>query len=133
MGTAKINHYDKLDLIVVTFAGNVLYPEIRDAMDKGYKAAITRYALIDLTAADVSKLTREELNLLSEQSIENGKKRGGCFDLMVVPGIMQYTMATLYTAYCFAKSRNSAQTKLFRDKAEALNWIKINETNAGRP
>ena len=120
----------ELSAAIYTIEGDVDYSEIRDMVTKYYQGDLTKYTIGDYSKANPDKhLTSEQTKLLGFQMGALGKARPNGYDLIVVPGLLQYGIARMYSGYAqiISQDKNKLQTKVFRTKEDAVAFIRENE------
>ena len=120
----------ELDAAIYTVEGDVEYSEICDVINKYYKGPLTKYTIGDYSKANPGKhLTAEETKQLGlqVQTLSNARPNG--FDLLVVPGIVQYGVARVYRAYSEFTGTNTPKLtlKIFKKLEDAVAFIRQNE------
>jgi hypothetical protein len=126
-----IEHNKELNTMIFTIQGDSEYLKIRDAITEYYKnGPLTKYTLWDYTNVTEGKhLSTEESRMIGNHSMSFMHLRPNGFNLIVVPGILQYGLARVYQAFA-EKRENDTQklrTKIFRSKEEAIAFIRQND------
>jgi hypothetical protein len=125
-----VSHDKELDAAIYTIEGDVEYAEVRDAIDRYYKGALTKYTIWDYSKANRGKhLTGDETQKLGIQVSSLGVARPQGFDLLIVPNIVQYGLARMYQAYSeiAKKDTKTLKSKIFRNREDAIAFIRQNE------
>jgi len=105
-----------------------VYTDIHDAIEEYYSGTLTKYTIWDFSNMKKKHLASEDAIKLGQLVNAAGKARKGGFDIIVVPGLVQYGMARIYAAYAAIVERDEQNlcTKIFRNLDEALLWIQKN-------
>jgi len=116
----------ELNATVYTLNKITSYEEMRDGIDRFYEGIFTKYMILDFTDLE-THLSSEEVMKIGQQMSKLGKTRKNSFDLIVVPGLLQYGLGRMYAAYVEDISPEALQTKVFRSFEAAIKWINENE------
>jgi len=124
----KISFYvnKELNSTIFTIEKDAVYANMRDGIEEFYRGEFTKYMLLDFSNHE-KPLSSEEIMLTGQQMMRLGKLRKGGFDLIVVPDLLQYGLGRMYAAYVETLDPAALQTKIFRSKEAAIQWIKDNE------
>jgi hypothetical protein len=123
MGNITVTLNRELDAIIYTLEEGVDYNEIRDMIAEFYKGTLTKYTVWDWTKVQKKHLSSEETTKLGQQVSVAGKARAGGYDLIVVPGLLQYGLARIYAVYA---GTTALKVNIFRKLDDALDWIRKN-------
>ena len=116
----------EMNATVYTLNKITSYEEMRDGIDRFYKGEFTKYMILDFTHLE-THLSSEEVMKIGQQMTRLAKTRNRGFDLIVVPGLLQYGLGRMYAAYVENISPEALQTKVFRSFDAAIKWINENE------
>ena len=127
MSSITISIDKELDITTYTIEEDATYLDIHDAIDDYFKDIPTKYTIWDFSKLK-KHLTSDEVRMLAEQVGTLGKDRKEGGDLIIVPNILQYGLARMYTAYIetVKKSPAAFKTLVFRKKEDAMDWIRQN-------
>jgi hypothetical protein len=129
----KIPHeLDKgLDLALYTIGEDIFYSDLRAAVVDYYNGKLTKYTLWDFSRSNLAGYVsgveaRELASLVTRLGVT---RPAGSVDIIVVASILQYGVARMYTSYADVVRHDSSLLKalVFRDKAQALQWVRDNE------
>lgn len=122
----RISYDKKLDAAVFILEGEISFDEAKNTVLKYYNGPLTKYTLTDISRADPSThLTTSEIKQIGELVSRLGKARPGGVDIMVIPGIIPFSIARIYQAYAdvISSDPDRLTSKIFRTMKEALAFI----------
>ena len=63
MGAPKVTYNHELDLAIYTFGGEIVFDDVFEAIRQYYQGKLTKYTLWDFSAAEVQKISNNELSV----------------------------------------------------------------------
>ena len=126
MATIKVYFDKELDVAEYKVEGTLTYQELHDAIDQYYKGTLTKYTMWDFTETDAEKFWKNEVRQIVNQVDSALKARKNCYDLIVVPGLIQFGVAMIYESYIelIHKRTDDVKTMVFRSREDAYAWIR---------
>jgi hypothetical protein len=103
--------------------GRVTARELLAALHTFYDNAPTLLALCDLSDADLSSLSTEELVRIVQFTERRAEVRRGGKTAITAPGDLEYGMARMYEILADAAAHPVA-IRAFRTQEEALQWLR---------
>ena len=133
MAKIRVTIDKQWDVAVYNFEGDVTFTDVRDAIIEYYNGPLTKYTFWDFSDTNVNKVSNAELKQLGDLVSKLGSARKGCFDTVVVPGLLKYGMARIYAGYAatLQKDKDALKTLVFKNKDDAFGWIRSNSISKG--
>jgi hypothetical protein len=110
------------NITTATGIGRVAASDLFAALDKFYDDSPTLLALCDLSQADLSSLSGQELKQIVEFTESRAAVRRGGRTAIVAPEDLQYRMARVYQSLAEIR-RHPVAIRAFRAGEEALQWL----------
>jgi hypothetical protein len=110
------------NITTATGIGRVTASDLWAALDKFYDDSPTLLALCDLSQADLSSLSGQELKQIVEFTKSRAAVRRGGRTAIVAPEDLQYGMARVYQSLAEIH-RHPVAIRAFRAGEEALQWL----------
>ena len=124
MADIKTKIYKDLDLTVHTVTGTPSVQDVCDELDQYYSDRYTKLILWDLTNADPSTWSGNEVMTLISKAKEYAHLRKDGKTAHVLSRDIDYGIARMYQAYSEIE-RFQFEVGVFRDMKEALQWLGV--------
>ena len=110
-------------ITIYSVSGEFLFDQIIDLVKQYYLEELTLNVIFDLTNADMSAITTDEMERIVEFSKEYAHLREGGKTAFITSGDLGFGLSRMYSAYAEVKGHPIAQ-RSFRNFDEAMTWIK---------
>lgn len=124
MGSITTNIDIHNNLTIITANGILLYEDIMSTVTDYYSGTVTEFILWDLSEADVSKISNDEIMKIATKvkNISTDRVRGKT--AIVSPKDLGYGLARMFEVFSEIQNLPFAY-KSFRNISEAKNWLGI--------
>jgi hypothetical protein len=112
----------KRNLTIYTCKGQILAGEIMEAVKFFYDNSPSLNVIWDLTDADVSRISADEIRALASGVKRLAHSREGGITAIVSPSEVSYGFVRMYQIFAEIYS-HIARIEAFRSKSEAERWI----------
>jgi len=112
-----------LDLTIHRCTGPVTIGEIAEIIQNFYRSTPTLNVLWDFSHADVSAIRSGEIEALAKAVAQSSHSREGGKNAILSPNDVSFGLSRIYQSFAEMKVQMT-QTRVFRDEAEALEWIR---------
>jgi hypothetical protein len=96
--------------------------EFQDCLQCYYEAGVTPLALWDLSEADLSALTSDEINYLAQYGSQLATNRAEGKTAIVFDSPFEYGLGRIFQAYVEINT-TPVEVRLFRNLEEAKQWL----------
>ena len=125
MGSIETTYVLENDLSVVKAVGRISEADFQEWAQDFYSGQVTADILWDLTAADLSTITNDDIQEIARRAGAFSSKRKGGRSAFVCGHDLAYGLSRAFEAYTMIDEL-PFQVQVFRDLDDAREWLGIN-------